>query len=77
VVRTKDRTAPIYVSTGHRMDLPTAIRYALECSRGYRVPEPTRRAHLYVGRLRRGRPEQAGTASSPQQISWLDGIDRG
>jgi deoxyribonuclease V len=72
VVRTKDRTAPIYVSIGHRMDLPTAIRYTLECSKGYRVPEPTRRAHLYVGGLRRGRPEQAGTAPSPQQLSWLD-----
>jgi len=52
-VRTKDRTNPIYVSTGHKVDLATAIDYALACCRGYRVPEPTRQAHLYVGRLRR------------------------
>lgn len=53
VVRTKDRTNPIYVSIGHKVDLPAAIRYALACGRGYRVPEPTRQADLYVGRLRR------------------------
>jgi len=52
-VRTKDRTNPIYVSIGHKIDLPTAIRYTLACSWGYRVPEPTRQAHLYAGSLRR------------------------
>ncbi|MBI3622424.1 MAG: deoxyribonuclease V [Nitrospirae bacterium] len=51
-VRTKDRTNPIYVSIGHKIDLPTAIRYTLACGRGYRVPEPTRQAHFFVGRLR-------------------------
>jgi len=55
-VRTKDRTNPIYVSIGHKIDLSTAIRYTLACGRGYRVPEPTRQAHLYVGRRRRDRP---------------------
>jgi deoxyribonuclease V len=52
-VRTKDHTNPIYVSIGHRISLPTAIRYTLACSRGYRLPEPTRQAHLYVGSIRR------------------------
>jgi deoxyribonuclease V len=55
VVRTKDRTNPIYVSIGHKIDLRTAIRYTLACGRGYRIPEPTRRAHLYVGEIRRSR----------------------
>jgi deoxyribonuclease V len=44
-VRTKLRTNPLYVSPGHRMDLPTAIRLVLESVRGYRLPEPTRQAH--------------------------------
>lgn len=52
-VRTKDRTNPIYVSIGHKISLPTAIRYTLACVRGYRLPEPTRQAHLYVGSVRR------------------------
>jgi deoxyribonuclease V len=51
-VRTKERTNPIYVSIGHKINLPTAIRYTLACDGGYRVPEPTRQAHLFVGRLR-------------------------
>ncbi len=44
-VRTKLRTNPLYVSPGHRMDLPTAIHLVLNSVRGYRLPEPTRRAH--------------------------------
>jgi deoxyribonuclease V len=65
-VRTKDRTNPIYVSIGHKIDLPTAIRYTLACDRGYRLPEPTRQAHLYVGRLRRDQPPPSSRESNPQ-----------
>ena len=45
-LRTKTRTKPIYVSIGHKIDLQTAIHWVLECCRGYRLPEPTRLAHL-------------------------------
>ena len=48
-LRTKCRTKPVYVSIGHRVDLPAAIRWVLECCRGYRLPEPTRLAHLAAG----------------------------
>jgi deoxyribonuclease V len=44
-VRTRPRAKPLYVSPGHRIDLPTALRFVLSCSRGYRLPEPTRQAH--------------------------------
>jgi deoxyribonuclease V len=44
-VRTKARANPIYVSPGNRVDLPAAIQFVLSCTRGYRLPEPTRRAH--------------------------------
>jgi deoxyribonuclease V len=44
-IRTKARTKPLYVSPGHRMDLPTAVNFVLSCVRGYRLPEPTRLAH--------------------------------
>ncbi|HEX8138824.1 MAG TPA: deoxyribonuclease V [Pyrinomonadaceae bacterium] len=53
-LRTKSRVQPIYVSPGHLIDLPGAIRLTLECDGGYRQPEPTRRAHLLVNALRRG-----------------------
>jgi deoxyribonuclease V len=53
VVRTKDRVQPVFVSPGHLIDLPSAVRLVLATSRGYRIPEPTRQAHLHVNVLRR------------------------
>lgn len=49
VLRTKTGTNPLYISIGHRIDLPTAIQRVLECCRGYRLPQPTRLAHLAAG----------------------------
>lgn len=51
-LRTKNRVAPVYVSPGHKIDLVGAIELMLACDGGYRVPEPTRRAHEFVNRLR-------------------------
>jgi deoxyribonuclease V len=45
VLRTKDRVRPVFVSPGHRIDLPTSIRLVLESCQGFRIPEPLRRAH--------------------------------
>jgi deoxyribonuclease V len=49
VVRTRTGVKPIYVSIGHKVDLPAAIHWVLECCRGYRLPEPTRLAHQAAG----------------------------
>src|SRR5262249_37047884 len=54
VVRTKLKTKPVFVSVGHKIDLASAVRVVLETCRGYRIPEPTRQAHLHVNVLRRG-----------------------
>ena len=52
VLRTKNKVNPLYISIGHKIDLETAIFWVLECCRGYRIPEPTRLAHLAAaGRL--------------------------
>jgi len=45
VLRTKDRVRPVFVSPGHRIDLPTSIRLILESCQEFRIPEPLRRAH--------------------------------
>lgn len=50
VVRTRDRTNPLYVSTGHRISLLTAIDYTLACTTRYRLPETTRAAHKLASR---------------------------
>jgi len=44
-LRTLPRSNPLYISPGHRMDLPTALQYVQATLRGYRLPEPTRQAH--------------------------------
>lgn len=47
VVRTRTDVKPLYVSIGHRISLPTAIAYVLQCTTQYRLPETTRLAdHL-------------------------------
>ncbi|MEW6033485.1 MAG: deoxyribonuclease V [Chloroflexota bacterium] len=51
-VRTKERATPVYVSIGHKVDLPSALHWTQACCRGYRLPEPLRLAHLAsVGEL--------------------------
>ncbi len=45
-LRTKSKAKPIYVSVGHRIGLASALQWVLKCCRGYRIPEPTRLAHL-------------------------------
>ncbi|GAB3261451.1 deoxyribonuclease V [Larkinella harenae] len=53
-LRTKNRVNPVYVSPGHLIDFQAAIDLTLRCNGGYRIPEPTRRAHNLVNALRRG-----------------------
>jgi deoxyribonuclease V len=52
VLRTKARVRPVFVSPGHLISLERAREVTLKCCRGYRLPEPTRQAHLAVNRLR-------------------------
>lgn len=48
-LRTKHGVKPVYVSVGHKIDLRSAIKQVMNCCRGYRLPEPTRLAHLAAG----------------------------
>ncbi len=45
VLRTRSGVQPVYVSSGHRISLQTAIKYVLACCTKYRLPETTRAAH--------------------------------
>jgi deoxyribonuclease V len=42
VLRTRDNVRPLYVSSGHRISLSTAIDYVMKCTPKYRLPETTR-----------------------------------
>ncbi|PHN04238.1 deoxyribonuclease V [Flavilitoribacter nigricans] len=62
VLRSRDQVKPVWVSPGHRVSMEQSLEIALHCSRGLRIPEPTRQAHLMVNELRRGEIE-AGVKS--------------
>lgn len=49
VLRTKTKVKPLFVSPGHLTDTDNAMAWVLNCCRGYRLPEPTRFAHLAAG----------------------------
>jgi deoxyribonuclease V len=54
VLRTRESVKPLWISPGHRMGVPQAVRWALACCRT-RVPEPIRLAEQAVNRLKAGR----------------------
>lgn len=63
VLRTRDGVKPMFISPGHRMDLATALEHVLWCDSGYRLPEPTRRAHQCA----------AGRTLDELHAEWLRG----
>lgn len=52
VVRTRAGVKPVFVSVGNKCLLEDAIKITLACAIKYRLPEPTRLAHLEVSKLR-------------------------
>ncbi len=66
ILRTKDGVQPVFVSQGHKITLPKAIEIVLACCTKYRLPEPTRRAHLLVNEIRRnaGKKDKAMSQGS-------------
>lgn len=55
-LRTRKGVKPVYVSVGHRADLPTAIALVLSLCTRYRLPDPARRAHRLTRELRAATP---------------------
>lgn len=51
-INSKSGCNPIYVSVGHRISLETAVNMTLQCITKYRLPEPTRYAHLLATKAR-------------------------
>jgi len=52
VIRTRSNVKPVFISVGHKCLLKNAITITLACTTKYRLPEPTRLAHQFVGRLK-------------------------
>lgn len=49
VLRTKNKVKPLFISIGHKISLENAIYWTMQCCKGYRLPEPTRLAHMAAG----------------------------
>jgi len=54
VLRTRTNVKPVFVSVGHRIGLRPAVKLVLEAATRYRLPEPTRLAHVLSNAARRG-----------------------
>jgi deoxyribonuclease V len=59
-LRTKSGVKPIYISVGHKIDIAAALQWVINCCRGYRLPEPTRLAHLAAGGMLASEPSCRG-----------------
>jgi len=57
-LRTRDNVKPIYVTTGHRVSVESAVDIVKQCLDGLRIPKPTREADHFVGALRRAYQER-------------------
>jgi deoxyribonuclease V len=55
VVRTRSKVNPIFVSPGYGVMLNDCVKFVLETCSKYRIPEPTRQAHLLVNSVRSGK----------------------
>jgi deoxyribonuclease V len=66
VLRTKPGVKPVFVSIGHKISLESAIYWVMRCCRGYRLPEPTRLAHLAAGGKLEGAKQALLTAADYQ-----------
>lgn len=53
LIRSKARSNPLIISIGHRISLESAVQLVRSCLKGYRLPEPTRQAHLLANACRR------------------------
>jgi deoxyribonuclease V len=53
VLRTKIKVKPVFISVGHLITLEQARDILLKCVHKFRLPEPTRLAHLLVSNYRK------------------------
>lgn len=68
VLRTRTGVNPIYVTQGHRLSLPTALKFVLAVLDGYRIPRPTRDADHFVAAVKRGEyPRQQEARFPPSE----------
>jgi deoxyribonuclease V len=51
--RTRKNVSPVFISPGHLIDFSDTIKILKTLGSTYRIPEPTRQAHLYANEIRK------------------------
>jgi deoxyribonuclease V len=74
VLRTRTGVNPIYVTQGHRVSLPNAVKFVLAVLDGYRIPRPTRDADHFVAAVKRGEYPARQEQTSPQSKHRTEGV---
>lgn len=67
VYRSKNRVAPLFISTGHGVSRQSAVKLVIECCQGYRLPEPTRHAYAALNSARLSQ-KAAGAAVDAAEV---------
>lgn len=52
-LRSRDNVKPVFVSPGHKISFEDCYKIIMHCTSKYRIPEPTRKAHIMVNKLRK------------------------
>lgn len=66
-LRTKTNVKPVFISPGHHMSVDDSLEIMTNTIQKYRIPEPTRHAHLMVNLFRTGQ-RQAGFHKLDSQL---------
>jgi len=53
VLRSRDYKKPVFISPGHMINIDDSYRIIMSCLGKYRIPEPTRQAHILVNAFRK------------------------
>lgn len=56
--RSKFKVKPVFISPGHLLGMNNALALIKNCTGMYRIPEPTRLAHEFVNKFRKGELEE-------------------
>ncbi|WMW21486.1 endonuclease V [Methanolobus mangrovi] len=53
LLKSNKRSNPIIVAPGHKVSLESCLKIVKHCLKGYKLPEPTRLAHMYANEVKK------------------------
>ncbi|MDY6931050.1 MAG: deoxyribonuclease V [Halobacteriota archaeon] len=53
ILKSKKNCNPLIIAPGHKISVNSSLEIVKTCLRGYKLPEPTRQAHMYAGSIKR------------------------